>query len=76
MRLYSPPTEIHQTEPLGPPLSPPIIRQCIALDYSHIAVFWLPGRFQNGPITHYRLRLYQNHSSTSIQILQEKVSIK
>lgn len=76
--LYSPVTEIYETKPLGPPLSSPIIKQFISLDYSHVAVFWLPGRFQNGPITQYRLKLFQRYQSNNAnyftdEIIKEKV---
>lgn len=76
--LYSPATEVYETKPLGPSLSPPIIKQFTSLDHSHVAVFWLPGRFKNGPIIHYRLKLFQRHhvidtNYFSDEIIKEKV---
>ncbi|XP_017036202.1 protein sevenless isoform X1 [Drosophila kikkawai] len=55
--LYSPPTPAYQTPPEGAPISPPVIEHLLAMDNGHLAVHWHPGRFTNGPIEGYRLRL-------------------
>lgn len=57
--LYSAPSEAYTTPAMGSPISKPIITQTLPLDDSHIAVFWQPGKFTNGPLVHYKVVLGQ-----------------
>ncbi|XP_001354560.3 protein sevenless isoform X2 [Drosophila pseudoobscura] len=67
--LYSPATPAYQTPPEGAPISPPVIEEVLALDESHVAVHWHPGRFTNGPVEGYRLRLSSPADNRTIEQL-------
>ncbi|XP_016951950.1 protein sevenless [Drosophila biarmipes] len=67
--LYSPATPAYQTPPEGAPISAPVIEHLLGLDDSHLAVHWHPGRFTNGPVEGYRLRLSSaggNHTTEQL----------
>jgi len=69
--LYSPATPAFQTPPEGAPISSPVIEHLLGLDDSHLAVHWHPGRFTNGPVEGYRLRLSfveGNHTTEQVVI--------
>lgn len=57
--LYSPASEVYTTPAMGSPISKPLVTQAMALDDSHFVVFWQPGKFTNGPLTHYMVVLQQ-----------------
>lgn len=40
----------------------------MALDESHLAVHWHPGRFTNGPVEGYRLRLRADSGNLREQV--------
>ncbi|KAH8245467.1 hypothetical protein KR032_010525 [Drosophila birchii] len=67
--LYSPPTPAYQTPPEGAPISPPVIEHLLAMDDGHLAVHWHPGRFTNGPIEGYRLRLSAKGNDSQEQLV-------
>ncbi|KAH8289723.1 hypothetical protein KR054_009989 [Drosophila jambulina] len=67
--LYSPATPAYQTPPEGAPISPPVIEHLLAMDESHLAVHWHPGRFTNGPIEGYRLRLSAEGNRSQEQLV-------
>ncbi|XP_039152416.1 protein sevenless [Drosophila simulans] len=67
--LYSPATPAYQTPPEGAPISAPVIEHLLGLDDSHLAVHWHPGRFTNGPIEGYRLRLGSSEGNATIEQL-------
>ncbi|KAM7346733.1 receptor protein-tyrosine kinase sevenless isoform 1-T5 [Cochliomyia hominivorax] len=66
--LYSPASDVYTTPAMGRPISAPIITQFLALDESHIAIFWQKGKFTNGPLTHYKVVLKSSDTSE----IQEK----
>ncbi|XP_017045801.1 protein sevenless [Drosophila ficusphila] len=67
--LYSPATPAYQTPPEGAPISAPVIEHLLGLDDSHLAVHWHPGRFTNGPVEGYRLRLSSAKGNRSTEQL-------
>ncbi|EDV44512.2 uncharacterized protein Dana_GF20397 [Drosophila ananassae] len=67
--LYSPATPAYQTPPEGAPTSAPVIDHLVALDESHLAVHWHPGRFTNGPVEGYRLRLRADSGNLREQLM-------
>lgn len=66
--LYSPATPAYQTPAEGAPISAPAIDHLVALDASHLAVHWHPGRFTNGPVEGYRLRLRADSGNLTEQV--------
>ncbi|XP_017076993.1 protein sevenless [Drosophila eugracilis] len=67
--LYSPATPAYQTPPEGAPISAPVIEHFLSLDDSHLAVHWHPGRFTNGPVEGYHLRLSSFEGNRTIEQL-------
>ncbi|XP_046801936.1 protein sevenless-like [Lucilia cuprina] len=65
--LYSSASEIYTTPALGRPISKPIITQTLALDETHIVVFWQPGKFTNGPLTNYKVMLKATESNEQFE---------
>ncbi|XP_061402666.1 protein sevenless [Musca vetustissima] len=61
--LYTPASDIFTTPPMGAPISQPIIKQALALSSRHIAIFWEPGKFTNGPLKNYKLELMENNEA-------------
>lgn len=73
--LYSPATPAYQTPPEGAPISAPVIEHLMGLDDSHLAVHWHPGRFTNGPIEGYRLRLSSSEGNATSEQVRDGHSI-
>ncbi|KAI8120598.1 Protein sevenless [Lucilia cuprina] len=65
--LYSSASEIYTTPAMGRPISKPIITQTLALDETHIVVFWQPGKFTNGPLTNYKVMLKATESNEQFE---------
>ncbi|KAH8415295.1 hypothetical protein KR222_002087, partial [Zaprionus bogoriensis] len=63
--LYSPATPVYQTPMAGAPISEPIITSLLALDESHVAVHWRPGRYSNAPIEGFRVKLGESREQVS-----------
>lgn len=73
--LYSPATPVYQTPAAGAPISAPIIETLLALDESHVAVHWLPGRYSNAPIEGYRVQLDDSRDQVGIE-MPSSLSVK
>lgn len=65
--LYSPATPIYQTPAAGAPISAPVIDTLLALDESHVAIHWRPGRYSNAPIEGYRVQLDDSRDQVSLE---------
>ena len=69
--LYSPPSMDYTTPAMGRPISQPTLQQSLALDDTHLAVFWQPGKFTNGPLIYYKVQI---KSAFETHPRQEEVS--
>ncbi|XP_033150161.1 protein sevenless isoform X2 [Drosophila busckii] len=67
--FYTPETSIYQTPMAGAPISRPRIKALFALDETHIAVHWRPGRFTNSPLQGYRVLLSSSTHNIREQFL-------
>ncbi|XP_037931507.1 protein sevenless isoform X2 [Teleopsis dalmanni] len=65
--LYSPATAIYKTQAAGAPLLKPIINSFSALDHSHLALFWQPAIFTNGPLKGFKLKLRNSEETYAFE---------